>query len=346
MNGKTEICRGYAYSAKSKKCITYKGNKINSTTGVSGDWVCKSTDLATTDWRSKILKTTTLPPPRLVGTQAVTKAVVRTYQSKKNCFPKFDWVTLEEASGKDTSLQVLASQWDKLMELFPPDDKVTSDTPVATSLQIDSVTYGLQGAVTAAPVAAAVVVATSPPTVSRFARLRTTTDVAASATGDVSDCVVPEITNALLSGAAVPIMVWGAVWAVYERRYGPGPLQGGQAVYVLIFVSSIAAIFVSLVLVFLVAAVLKPFSCDSSAHDVRIVTISICMATMCGCAIALHFLGGRISGSQAKKQKFMMVAVDEDGTTQTLKSHEMVHDREHDTVINNHMTKSMMSTYN
>jgi hypothetical protein len=348
MNGKPHLCRGYAYSATTKECLTYKGSAVKASTGAA-DWLCKSLDLTTTDFGAKVVQTTTAPPPRLIGTQAATRAVIQTFTSKEHCFPTFDWITLQEVPGKDASFQVLAAQWDRFMELFPQDASArlmtaTSGTPIAASLTVDSVAYGLTGAVAPPPVAA--VVTTAAPFLKSFkaGSAASTTSAVVITKVENEDCVVPEIMNALLSGVVVPMIVWGAVKATYDRRYKGEPLEKGQTVYVLIVVSFVAAIIVSIVLVLCVAFILTPM-CGSSGHDIQIVAISICMATICGCAIGLYFIGAK-KGSDiqrgSKKQKFMMVAVDEDGSTQILKSHEMVHDTEHDNVLTTHATNGTM----
>jgi hypothetical protein len=350
MDSKPDLCRGYAYNTPTKECFTYKGGAINQTTGTA-DWLCKSLDLTDTTFGAKIAATTTAPPPRMVGTMAATKAVVQTFKSKENCFPTFDWITLQEASGADTSFQVVATVWDKFMELFPQATAAATSrrlaSDISASLQVDNPSYGLTGAggvvppVTPAPATPPPAFLTSSTAAAAAAAVTTAAPVVTKV--EAEDCVVPEVLNALLSGVVVPMITWGAVKFYYDRRFNGESLDKGTNVYVLILVSFVAAIIVSVVLVFLVAFILTPM-CGSSGHDINIVTISVCMATIAGCAIGLYFIGAKGSDIQSgvKKQKFMMVAVDEDGATTTLKSHEMVHDTAHDTVLTNHATKSTM----
>jgi hypothetical protein len=281
---------------------------------------------------------------------AATKVVLQTFKSKGNCFPTFDWITLQEASGTDTAFQVLAAHWDKFMELFAEDStaatsrRLTSSS-ISASMTMDSAAYGLTGAGAMAPIPTAAPLPTQPvPTATAAAAAAAspaaTTQVITKVENE--DCVVPEVLNALLCGVVVPMITWGAVKAVYDKRFQGEPLERSTNVYVLILVSFVAAVLVSVVLVFLVALFLTPM-CGSSGHDIHIVTISICMSTIAGCAIGLYFLGAKGSDiAKKKQQKFMMVAVDEDGTTQTLKSHEMVHDTQHDTVINKHASMKSM----
>jgi hypothetical protein len=329
MNAK-KLCKGYSYSSTTEKCITYTGGNITTTTGEDGDWTCKSTDLAKTDWSANMISTTTAPPPLLKGTNTATKATIKTFESKKGCFAKFDWITLQEATGKEATFQVPAASWDTLMKSFKLDAAVPGrrlSTAIEAKLSMDLATYGLPGAapavVTPAPTTTAAPVAAKAASSAAAVKVK-------EVTVEEEDCVVPEVMNALLSGVAVPVAAWVAV-AFYAKTFAGTSLEGGiSKPYEMIGVAVVAALVVSIVLVFVVAFILKPL-CDSSQHDIRIVTISICMATMCGCAIAIY--GGSRMSKTEKKQKFMMVSVDEEGQTQPLKSHEMVKDHEHDNVM-------------
>jgi hypothetical protein len=341
MNKNADLCRGYSYSATDKKCITYKGTEdIKTTVSGSGDYECRQMELETSDFGSQVAQTTTAPPIRLTGTQTATKGVVRTYSSKGKCFPQFDWITLQDAAGNDATLKVLDTQWDSLMELFVSEStaakrqlrSLTATGNVEASLQVDHVTYGAN---TAALATAPVV--TPPPTMAApvlKAAPSTTMAVVTAApvvVTETSDCSVPEFLNALLSGAAVPILVWGAVYAVWDRR-GKKPLGSAESsVYVLILVSFVAALVVSLILVFLVAFILKPI-CDSSANDMRIVTIAVCIATACGCAIGLYFMGAKGHGASSaqNKAKYAIVALNDDGSHKIMEHNDMVQPHEHD----------------
>jgi hypothetical protein len=344
INKNADLCRGYSYSATHKECIAYKGSEdITKVVSGSGDYECRSTKLETSDFGAEAVSTTTAPPVRLTATQTATKGVVRTYSSKGKCFPQFDWITLQDAAGNDATLKVLETQWDSLMELFVSEStaarrqlrSLTATGNVEASLQVDHVTYGAN---TASSAAAPVV--TPPPTPPPVLAAAPSTTMAAVTAAPVvvtetSDCAVPEILNALLSGAAVPLIVWGAVYAVWDRR-GKEPLGKGQSVFVLILVSFVAALVVSVILVFLVAFILKPV-CDSSANDMRIVTIAVCIATACGCAIGLYFIGAKghgASGGAQNKAKYAIVALNDDGSHKIVDHHDMVQSHEHPLLTN------------
>jgi hypothetical protein len=263
---------------------------------------------------------------------------------------------LKDSLGQEATLGVASSRWDKLMELFKPPAlakrqlrSLSASSPLAARLLLDSVSYGANTAgvtagaapviVTPPPVAAAAVVTPAPQKAAVTVTVTVTPETITKVV--TSDCDFPEVANAAISGVAVPLIAWSLVKMYKDMRHPKDKLDEGSLAYTLMLVAAVAIIAVGAVCTAVVRIFLTPI-CSSSDHDVYIVALSCFAATLTTSVIALYYLGknSKEHVSGAKQQKFMIVATDDDGNTEIKKSHEMVSDHAHDSVMTPLKTKN------